>query len=128
MANGRGGDVRGGVHAHGPLRNGRGRIAFDATELAGKEIVVFESLEREGREVASHADIHDEAQTVTVEPGPEIGTVAADGADGDHEVSADGSAHIDDQVFYSGLDAGGAYRLERGAHGPGHGKPAADRR
>lgn len=98
-------------------------FAFDATELAGKEIVVFESLEREGREVASHADIHDEAQTVTVEPGPEIGTVAADGADGDHEVSADGSAHIDDQVFYSGLDAGGAYRLEGVLMDPGTGSP-----
>lgn len=34
-------------------------FAFDASALAGKEIVAFESLEHEGIEVAAHADIYD---------------------------------------------------------------------
>ena len=84
-------------------------FAFDASALAGKEIVAFESLEHEGYEIAAHADIYDEGQTVTVEPEPEIGTVATDAADGDHEVSADSSVRIEDQVFYAGLLPGEEY-------------------
>lgn len=44
---------------------------FDSTGLLGKEIVVFETLYKDGVEVAVHADINDENQTVTVEEGPE---------------------------------------------------------
>ena len=86
-------------------------FAFDASALAGREIVAFESLEHEGIEVAVHADIYDEGQTVKVEPEPEIGTIATDAADGDHEVSADPSARIEDQVFYAGLVPGEGYTL-----------------
>lgn len=43
---------------------------FDSTGLLGKEIVVFETLYKDGVEVAVHADIDDENQTVTVEEGP----------------------------------------------------------
>lgn len=39
---------------------------FDATGLAGKSAVVFESLVKDGIEVATHADIDDEAQTVAI--------------------------------------------------------------
>ena len=35
------------------------------------EIVVFETLYREGTEIAVHADIEDENQTVTIHPQPE---------------------------------------------------------
>ena len=56
-------------------------FAFDASALAGREIVVFESLELEGVEVAAHADTYDEGQTVRVEEAPEIGTVATDATD-----------------------------------------------
>lgn len=87
-------------------------FAFDASALQGKEIVAFESLEHEGREIAAHADIYDEGQTVKVEPAPEIGTVATDATDGDHEVSADASVRIEDQVFYSGLVPGEAYTVK----------------
>lgn len=87
-------------------------FAFDASALHGKEIVAFESLEHEGREIAAHADIYDEDQTVKVEPAPEIGTVASDATDGDHEVSADASVRIEDQVFYSGLVPGSAYTVK----------------
>lgn len=87
-------------------------FTFDASALAGKEIVAFESLLHEGMEIAVHADIHDEGQTVKVEPAPEIGTVAIDAADGDHEASADSSVRIDDQVFYTGLVPGAAYAVK----------------
>ena len=86
-------------------------FTFDASALAGKEIVAFESLEHEGIEVAAHADIYDERQTVKVEPAPEIGTIATDAADGDHEVSADSAVRIEDQVFYAGLVPGEGYAL-----------------
>ena len=39
---------------------------FDATGLAGKSAVAFESLVKDGIEVATHADIDDEAQTVAI--------------------------------------------------------------
>lgn len=87
-------------------------FTFNASALRGKEVVVFESLEHEGREIAAHADICDEDQTVKVEPAPEIGTVATDASDGDHEVSADATVLIEDQVFYSGLAPGEVYTVE----------------
>lgn len=87
-------------------------FAFDASALAGRDIVAFESLEHEGREIAAHADIYDEGQTVTVSDKPKIGTIATDAADGDHEASADSTVRIEDQVFYSGLEPGKLYRLE----------------
>ena len=47
-------------------------FTFDASELAGKEIVVFERLYKDASEIAVHADIDDEAQTVHVkEPSPQ---------------------------------------------------------
>lgn len=95
-----------------PLGTVKVEFTFDASALAEKEIVVFESLLREGIEIASHADIHDEGQTVKVEPAPEIGTVATDAADGDHEASADSTVRIEDQVFYSGLVPGAAYAVK----------------
>lgn len=87
-------------------------FTFDASALAGKEIVAFESLEHKGIEVAAHADIYDEGQTVKVEPSPEIGTIATDAADGDHEVSADSTVRIEDQVFYAGLVPGDSYAIK----------------
>lgn len=38
-------------------------FTFDASALAGKSVVVFESLSHDGKEVAVHADINDEGQT-----------------------------------------------------------------
>lgn len=46
---------------------------FDSTGLSGKSLVCFERLDKEGLEVAVHADIDDDAQTVTVEePGAPV--------------------------------------------------------
>ena len=96
---------------------------FDASGLAGIDIVVFEEILLDGEVIAEHADILDADQTVAVEAAPEIGTVATDVADGDHMASADGTARIDDQVFYSGLEKGKAYRVEGVLMDPETGEP-----
>lgn len=44
------------------------RFSFDAAPWAGKKIVAFESLSSEGVELAVHADLTDEAQTVELVP------------------------------------------------------------
>ena len=41
---------------------------LDASTLAGATIVVFETLYQDGVEIAAHADINDEAQTITINP------------------------------------------------------------
>ena len=41
---------------------------LDASTLAGTTIVVFETIYSDGVEIAAHADINDEAQTITIEP------------------------------------------------------------
>lgn len=65
---------------------------FDASGLAGIDIVVFEEVLLDGEVIAEHADILDADQTVAVKAAPEIGTVATDAADGDHMASADGES------------------------------------
>lgn len=106
-----------------PFGHVKVEFTFDASALAGKEIVAFESLEHEGVEVAAHADIYDEGQTVKVEPAPEIGTIATDAADGDHEVSADSTVRIEDQVFYAGLVPGESYAIKGGLMDKATGEP-----
>lgn len=47
-------------------------FTFDGSAITKEtEIVVFETLYREGTEIAVHADIEDENQTVTIHPQPE---------------------------------------------------------
>ena len=85
---------------------------FDAVELAGHDTVAFESLTQDGKEVAAHADIEDEGQTVKiVPPEPKLGTTATDADDGDHEATADDSVTVNDEVSYTGLTPGQEYTL-----------------
>lgn len=72
-------------------------------------IVVFESLYSEDKELAVHADIEDEGQTVTVKI-PEIGTKAS--IDGKKEFTANGDITIDDVVSYKHLTAGKEYTIK----------------
>ena len=91
-------------------------FTFDSRDLEDKmDIVVFESLVRSGTELASHADIDDENQTVTVTH-PEIGTTAVDGADGDKNVITDDSTEVIDTVEYTGLIPGKEYTLKGTLH------------
>lgn len=92
---------------------GKVKVTFsvDTSTLSNKKLVVFEKLEADGNVIASHEDLTDEGQTVEVIP-PEIKTSAADGADGDKEVTADGKATIVDTVKYTGLVPGTEYELQ----------------
>ena len=104
---------------------------FDATGLAGHDAVAFESLTLDGIELAAHADIDDEGQTVTLTPPPLIGTTACDARDGDHEVAASDKAIVQDQVRYENLTPKKRYQLvgtlidrETGEPVQGQGGPA----
>ena len=91
-------------------------FTFDSRAIADKtDIVVFESLERCGTEIASHKDIEDGKQTVTVTH-PEIGTTAVDGADGDKNVITDDTTEVIDTVEYTGLIPGKTYTLKGTLH------------
>ena len=83
-------------------------FTFDASSLKGKTVVVFESLAYKDKEVAVHADIADEGQTIYF---PEIKTTAKDGSDGDQDVSASKEATIVDTVTYHGLMPGSEYKV-----------------
>ena len=82
-------------------------LTFDATQLAGHDVVVFERLYLGEVEVAEHADIEDEGQTVAL---PEIGTTAT--ADGAHEAAASESLTITDTIAYEGLVPGEEHVVE----------------
>ena len=91
-------------------------FTFDSRDLEDKtDIVLFESLVRSGTELASHADIDDKNQTVTVTH-PEIGTTAVDGADGDKNVITDDTTEVIDTVEYTGLIPGKEYSLKGTLH------------
>ncbi|MEH2945238.1 VaFE repeat-containing surface-anchored protein [Lachnospiraceae bacterium 56-18] len=84
-------------------------FTFDASALKGKTVVAFESLTYQEKEVAVHADIESEPQSIYI---PEIGTTAKDGKDGDQEALAEKETQIIDTVKYKDLVAGGpSYRL-----------------
>ena len=84
-------------------------FTFDASALAGKAVVVFETLYIGEEEVTSHADIEDEGQTVTFVEGPKIGTTAT--VDGQHTAAPSGQVTIVDEVAYSGLTPGETYSI-----------------
>lgn len=84
-------------------------FTFDARYIKeDTDIVVFESLYSKDKELAVHADIEDEGQTVTVKI-PEIGTKAS--VDGKKEFTANGDITIDDVVSYKNLTAGKEYTI-----------------
>lgn len=84
-------------------------FTFDSKFIkADTDIVVFESLYKDGKELAVHADIEDEGQTVKVKA-PEIGTKAF--VDGKKEVTAKGTITVDDIVSYRNLTPGKEYTV-----------------
>ena len=81
---------------------------FDTSELAGQSLVAFESLTAEGKEVAVHADLTDEGQTVRI---PEIKTTATDKVTGDHDGVVAKETTVLDEVFYKNLIPGKEYTV-----------------
>ena len=86
-------------------------FAFDASDLKAKDkVVAFESLFLNGKELASHADIEDKSQTVTITK-PEVGTTAKDGFDGNQTVVSDTEVSVVDTVKYKNVTPGKTYKV-----------------
>ena len=83
-------------------------FTFDSSALAGKSLVAFETLYTEEKEVAVHADITDEGQTVRI---PEIHTTATDKVTGDHDGVVAKETTVLDEVFYTNLIPGKEYTV-----------------
>lgn len=83
-------------------------FTFDASAIAPTTVVAFEHLEYKGIEIAVHADIEDEDQTVYI---PEIGTTALGQDTEDHIEKAKEDAVIVDTVEYKGLEVGREYTM-----------------
>ena len=96
-------------------------FTFNAISLKAKSVVVFESLLHNGREIAIHADIEDEGQTVSFAE-PKIGTMAA-GKNGEKELSLSAAATIVDTVKYENLAVGQEHTLKGTLMDKATGKP-----
>ncbi|MDO6299354.1 SpaA isopeptide-forming pilin-related protein [Enterococcus gallinarum] len=84
-------------------------FVFDASALAGKEIVVFENIYRDGRLVASHTDIHDKGQTVRI-VNPMIHTKAT-GQNGEKQLQALPNQKVKEWVQLNDLIVGQTYKV-----------------
>ena len=92
-------------------RDGEVKVSFTFNSYVITEttdVVVFESLYREDVEIAVHADIEDEGQSVTVYV-PKIKTTAS--VDGKKEITTGGKVTIEDVVSYTNLIPGTEYIL-----------------
>lgn len=93
------------------------KMTLDASQLGGKDYVVYESLYNTGSkghescEIASHKDLTDKKQTITVKK-CEIGTTAQS-ENGSHEQQVtDGKVTLTDKVAYKNLVKGMNYYVK----------------
>ncbi|HCT90047.1 MAG TPA: hypothetical protein DF613_01495 [Lachnospiraceae bacterium] len=84
------------------------KFVFDAENLAGNGVVVFEELYGNDRLVAFHKDIEDEGQTVYI---PEIRTNAVDTKTQSHVADAAEEVTVRDTVTYTALIPGKTYKV-----------------
>lgn len=92
--------------------NGTVTVPFTFDSRLIKEntsLVVFETLYKDSKELAVHADIEDENQTVKVTV-PEIGTKAT--VNGEKSATAKGDISIEDTVSYKNLTVGKEYTVK----------------
>ena len=93
----------------------------DSAALSGTTTVVFEDLYRDGVKVASHADLHDDAQTVYF---PEIGTSLVETNGLSHMVAqGDENVVLRDTVSYKALKPGVEYTMSGVLMDKATGKP-----
>ena len=83
-------------------------FTFDASALAGSDVVAFETLTLNDTLLASHEDLEDESQTIRF---PKIGTTALDSETKDHIAKADKEVTLVDTVTYENLEPGTEYTL-----------------
>ena len=88
-------------------------FAFDGVDLAGHDVVAFETMEHEGKEYMVHADIEDEGQTVKV---VDIHTTATNPETGDNLGSVSDALELVDTVAYENLTPGSTYHLTATLH------------
>ena len=79
---------------------------LDASELAGKSLVAFETVTYKDKEVFVHANIEDADQTVDI---PSVKTDAKDKKDGDKTINPTGTVTVVDKVTYTNLTIGKKY-------------------
>lgn len=84
-------------------------FTFDASGLAGKSVVAFETLNHENIEIAVHVDIDDDDQTVVIRQ-PKLKTTATVG--GKKEATISKELVLEDKVTYSGLTPGKEYTVK----------------
>ena len=84
-------------------------FVFDGTGLAGTSTVVFEDLYENEVNIASHAEIRDEGQTIHF---PEVKTTAEDRATKDHVGATGKKTTIIDKVRYTNLIPGKEYTVK----------------
>lgn len=95
----------------------------DGRLLEGKTTVCFEKLTYENKELAIHADIEDEDQTVYF---PEIKTSATDEKSGTHSSVYAHEITIVDRVTYKNLDVNKSYRVTGKLYNTETGNPILD--
>ena len=121
---------------------------LDAGLFAGTSIVVFETLYHDGVEIAAHADINDEAQTVTINPkgGLLIQKTSEDGALEGFTFLVEGEGYSETfttdgagKIYIEDLSPGeytiteqendltARYEIPRGADGGSHRRSGGDR-
>ena len=98
-------------------------FTFDASALEGKTVVAYEHVYRDGKEVATHADINDENQSIHW---PSIGTTATDFDGKGHTVRVGESVVIRDTVAYKNLVPGTEYKVSGVLMDKETGKPFLD--
>ncbi|WP_176745368.1 VaFE repeat-containing surface-anchored protein, partial [Enterococcus faecalis] len=93
-------------------KNGFVEVSFtlDASALAGKTVVVFETLYQDNKEIVVHADINDVPQTVTFD-NPKISTTAVNKENNGKEFDPEEKVVLKDTVAYEGLQPNKLYKL-----------------
>ena len=85
-------------------------FTFDSSALEGQDLVVFEEMYREGKEVAFHTDITDGNQTVKF---PKLRTTAVDGETNlDEGLGGSSEQKVVDTVSYWNLKPGTTYKIK----------------
>lgn len=97
---------------------------LDSTVLAGKTTTVFEYLYYDGKQIATHADISDEGQTVHF---PEIKTTAKSKDTDAHQGMPGKTETIVDTVHYTNLVPGKSYTVKGKLMDKGSGKAILDK-
>ena len=91
------------------IKEGQGsfdmEFALNASELAGKKIVVFEYMYQNGEEITEHTDLEDKDQQIEVKK-PKLQTTATESTGGSHEAVAKKDITINDVVEQEGFIPG----------------------